>query len=101
MTKLKLVIISASVLIVLVATYFIWPSDKKTVNDPPTSSDQVTETEKTKIDTWISRENLNEFGDPKDTTYLGGTPLFDERTGKYIDRYDYILSQHPDRPWAN
>jgi hypothetical protein len=24
----------------------------------------------------------NEFGDPADTLYAGGTPLFDERTGK-------------------
>ncbi|MEW6188626.1 MAG: hypothetical protein AB1466_00715 [Actinomycetota bacterium] len=35
----------------------------------------------------IQRNNLNGYGDPKD----GGTPLFDEITGKRIDRYEYIL----------
>jgi hypothetical protein len=28
----------------------------------------------------------NEFGDPKDTLYAGGTPLFDERTGRSVPR---------------
>ncbi|KAF1792958.1 Proteinase inhibitor I25, cystatin, conserved region [Phytophthora cactorum] len=28
----------------------------------------------------------------------GGTPLFDENTGKTKDRYDYIRSHHPDHP---
>jgi hypothetical protein len=28
----------------------------------------------------------NEFGDPADTLYAGGTPLFDERTGKSVPR---------------
>jgi hypothetical protein len=31
----------------------------------------------------------NEFGDPADTVYAGGTPLFDERTGKSIPKRDY------------
>jgi hypothetical protein len=28
--------------------------------------------------------------------YAGGTPLFDERTGRSRDRYDYILERHPE-----
>jgi hypothetical protein len=31
--------------------------------------------------------------------YAGGTPLFNEATGKTMDRYDYIVMKHPDRPW--
>jgi hypothetical protein len=48
------------------------------------------------IDAWIEANGLNEFGDPIDTAYLGGTPLFDEATGKYTDRIDYILANHPE-----
>ncbi|HLK55547.1 MAG TPA: hypothetical protein VKU00_03235 [Chthonomonadaceae bacterium] len=48
------------------------------------------------LDDMIKQKGLNEFGDPKDTMYAGGTPLFDERTGKARDRYDYILSKHRD-----
>lgn len=48
------------------------------------------------IDDMIKKKGLNEFGDPKGTMYAGGTPLFDERTGRVRDRYDYILDKHKD-----
>ncbi|PIT89225.1 MAG: hypothetical protein COU27_01445 [Candidatus Levybacteria bacterium CG10_big_fil_rev_8_21_14_0_10_36_7] len=71
----------------------------KFIEPSPTSNAQISDAEKKLIDNWILKNNLNEFGDPKDTMYAGGTPLFDERTGKTIDKYDYILQKHPDRPW--
>lgn len=55
--------------------------------------------EKQQIETWIKENNLNQYGDPKETVYTGGTPLFDERTGQTIDKYEYILRKHPDKPW--
>ena len=48
------------------------------------------------IDRWIEENNLNQYGDSKDTMYTGGTPLFDETTGKTIDRYRYIIERHPE-----
>lgn len=48
------------------------------------------------IDEMIKKHGLNEFGDKKDTMYAGGTPLFNERTGKMRDRYEYILDKHKD-----
>jgi len=42
---------------------------------------------------------LNEFGDPPDTFYMGGSPLFNEQTFELIERMDYICSKHPNRPW--
>ncbi len=51
---------------------------------------------KRRIDQFIRERGLNEFGDPKGTVYAGGTPLFNELTGKSIDRYDYILKRHPE-----
>jgi len=51
------------------------------------------------IEEWIFRNNLNQYGDIKDMVYMGGTPLFNERTGQSIDRYEYILKRHSDRPW--
>ena len=51
---------------------------------------------KQRIDRWIKDNNRNNYGDSKDTMYAGGTPLFDERTGKTKDRYDYILEKHPE-----
>lgn len=31
--------------------------------------------------------------------YTGGNPTFDPATATTMDRYEYILSQNPDRPW--
>lgn len=55
--------------------------------------------EEVRIQSWIQKERLNEYGDPADTVYVGGTPLFDERTGESYSRFEYIILNHPDRPW--
>ena len=60
---------------------------------------QITQEEKRKIDGWIIANNLNQYGDPKDTVYTGGTPLFNEATRERIDRYQYIINKHPDKAW--
>lgn len=62
---------------------------------PSTAQDQ----EKAQIEAWILKNDLNEFGDPKDIAYTGGTPLFDENSGKTKDKYEYIKEKHPDKPW--
>jgi hypothetical protein len=56
----------------------------------------VDDATRARIDRWIKEKGRNPYGDPKDTVYAGGTPLFDERTGRTRDRYDYILEQHPE-----
>ena len=48
------------------------------------------------IDETIAKRGLNQYGDPKGTIYAGGTPLFNEMTGRTTDRYDYIVKNHPD-----
>lgn len=61
--------------------------------------DLLTADEKQQIESWITKTGLNQYGDKSDTVYSGGTPLFDSVTTQAIDRYDYIISKHPDRPW--
>ena len=61
--------------------------------------DLLTDAEKKKIEEWIIQNGLNQFGDPADTSYSAGTPLIDTVTGQPIDRYDYIVERHVDRPW--
>jgi hypothetical protein len=56
----------------------------------------ISEKTRQKIDEWIQREGRNQYGDPKDTMYAGGNPLFDERSGQMKDRYEYILNKHPE-----
>ncbi|MGV3719478.1 MAG: hypothetical protein ACO1SX_01100 [Actinomycetota bacterium] len=56
----------------------------------------IDETTRKRIDAWVRENNRNEFGDSKDTVYAGGTPLFNEMTGRTLDRYEYILKKHPE-----
>jgi len=46
-------------------------------------------------DVWLAQRDLNHFGDPNGTVYAGGTPLFDERTGRSTDRMEHLLRKHP------
>jgi hypothetical protein len=48
------------------------------------------------VDAQLAAKGLNSFGDPPDTMYAGGTPLFDEKTGKSRDRIEYVLSHRPE-----
>jgi len=66
---------------------------------PQQTPSPISEIEKQKIQSWIEENDLNKYGDPKNTLYPGGTPLFNEGTGETIDLYEYILRNHPDRPW--
>lgn len=51
---------------------------------------------KNRIDKWIRDSGRNEFGDEPGTMYAGGTPLFNEMTGRRLDKYEYILKRHPE-----
>lgn len=57
-------------------------------------------TEEQDLDAWLSAEGLNEYGDKPDTMYMGGTPLFDERTGEFTQRLDHVRAKFPHRPWV-
>ena len=45
-------------------------------------------------DRWLAERKLNAFGDPPETNYPGGTPLFDERTGQRKGRLDHLFERH-------
>jgi hypothetical protein len=46
-------------------------------------------------DRWLAEQKLNPFGDPPETNYPGGTPLFDERTGQRKTRLEHLFGKHP------
>jgi len=60
------------------------------------SAKDLSKEQKEKIDKWLEEKKLNRYGDPAETVYTGGTPLFNETTGESVDRYDYILKNHPE-----
>lgn len=58
-------------------------------------SEDLTRQQKKAIDEWLRANGYNRYGDSRNAIYTGGTPLFDERTGESINRYDYILKKFP------
>lgn len=56
----------------------------------------ISDEAKAKIDRWIESNGRNQYGDPKSTVYAGGNPLFSERRGTLLDRYEYIVGRHPE-----
>ncbi|OGG43609.1 hypothetical protein A3G50_00830 [Candidatus Jorgensenbacteria bacterium RIFCSPLOWO2_12_FULL_42_11] len=90
---MKAVIILGVIILILIIGFVILKPEKEQV------SGGISLEEKEMIDAWIIENDLNQYGDPKDTVYMGGTPLFDEKTGQSIDKYEYILKNHPDGPW--
>ena len=75
------------------------PVEDNLVDDKAVGVSEISLGEKQQIEDWIQENDLNQYGDANDTVYLGGTPLFDESTGKSTDKYEYILQGHSDRPW--
>lgn len=61
-----------------------------------TGSNSLSAKDKEMIDAWLLKKGFNRYGDDKSAIYTGGTPLFNEKTGEVIDRYDYILNKFPD-----
>jgi hypothetical protein len=69
------------------------------------STRQIPRQEKCQIDAWLrdyqAKGWVNQFGDPQNTMYAGGNPLFDYATGRSRNLYRYIVEQHPDAPWRS
>lgn len=55
----------------------------------------LTDAQKHTIDRFLVEKGLNSYGDPMGTMYAGGTPLFDERTGRTADRFEYLIAKFP------
>jgi hypothetical protein len=69
--------------------------NKKSESAATTTVAGLTAEQKKKIDEWLEKKGLNRYGDARNAVYTGGTPLFDEKTGQAIERYDYILNKFP------
>lgn len=46
------------------------------------------------LDRWLEQKGLDRFGNAEGTVYMGGTPLFDERTGEQTPRAEYVYRRH-------
>ena len=85
-----------AVLILGIVLLLLPPSVHAPPQTAPKTLSPVTSEVRARIDRWIAANQLNPYGDPPDTMYAGGNPLFDPQTGRSRDRYDYILEKHPE-----
>ena len=96
MTRKRLLTLGLSISVpIVILIWYIGSTHSNIFNRRmlPSSSEQL------KIDTWLQRQGKNEYGDPPGTLYTGGTPLYNEVTGKSIDRYTYLGQKFPSEPW--
>jgi len=73
------------------------PKEKPVTNKTKIASAKAARAREEKcVDRWLAQRKLDPYGSPEGTMYAGGTPLFNEATGRQIDRLDYIYRQHPE-----
>jgi hypothetical protein len=73
------------------------PKDKAVTNKTRIASVKAARAREEKcVDRWLAERKLDPYGSPAGTMYAGGTPLFNEVTGRQIDRLDYIYRKHPE-----
>ena len=77
------------------STFNLFAQNSLPKDNKKTAAD-LSNADKQAIDNWLEEKDLNRYGDAKNAVYTGGTPLFDEKTGQAIERYDYILNKFPD-----
>ena len=104
MIERKIAVVLGLIILFLIISFVILnQAQKESIQEPAEQAkeegSEISLEEKLLIEAWIKENDLNEYGDIKDTMYIGGTPLFNETTSQSIDRYEYILQGHSDRPW--
>ncbi len=48
------------------------------------------------VELWLKGHGLDVYGNPRGTMYAGGTPTFDETTGKSVDRWTLVAKNRPE-----
>jgi hypothetical protein len=48
------------------------------------------------VDRWLKGHVLDDYGNPQGTMYAGGTPTFDETTGRSVDRWTLVAKNRPE-----
>jgi hypothetical protein len=77
------------------------PTTAATPTPAPSASveparDDESDREEACLDRWLAERKLDRYGSPEGAMYAGGTPLFDETTGRQTPRRDYVYARHPE-----
>ncbi len=66
------------------------------VPQPTAAASGWTAAQQACVDAFLAGRGLDAYGSPHGTMYPGGTPLFDETTGRSVTRQDYLAQHHAD-----
>jgi len=60
------------------------------------ASSSWTTAEEACVGRWLAAQKLDPYGNPEGTMYAGGTPLFDEASGRRLSRQSYLAAHRPE-----
>lgn len=65
---------------------------------PPVSASRIQPDPKQTecVERWLKGHGLDDYGNPHGTMYTGGTPTFDETTGRSVDRWILVAKNRPE-----
>ena len=72
-------------------------AERSTPPTPPSAPSLRVDAQQTAcVDRWLKGHGLDAYGNPEGTMYAGGTPTFDETTGKSVDRWTLVMKNRPE-----
>jgi len=72
------------------------PAKPTSAPSPSTPPLAWTQAQEACVDRTLTARGLDAYGSPQGTNYAGGTPLFDEATGKSTSRQAFLARRMPD-----
>jgi len=72
------------------------PAARPTASGPAPQAVRVEAKQAECVEKWLKGHGLDAYGNPEGTMYAGGTPTFDEATGKSVDRWTLVMKNRPE-----
>ena len=72
------------------------PAERAAPAPVPASRIQLDAQQTECVEKWLKGHGLDDYGNPKGTMYAGGTPTFDEATGRSVDRWTLVAKNRPE-----
>ena len=73
------------------------PSSERSAPAPVTAARMQLDPKQTEcVERWLKGHGLDDYGNPQGTLYAGGTPTFDESTGRSVDRWTLVMKNRPE-----
>ena len=72
------------------------PAAERTPAPASSTAPRLDATQTECVEKWLKGHGLDAYGNPEGTMYAGGTPTFDEKTGRSVDRWTLVAKNRPE-----